>query len=230
MLLVAKPTAGLAEPQVDPGRWTSIASLPTSSSGSSRRQLLEAVECAACEASESWGADFPGRRLLEDASSTVTPGSLVLPTCYPANISCLATPASVFSRVPGLAGFDVVASGCTPVPAASHTVSLPAFTGLTNNTVYYLMLATEDRLVPAPNILSVPTMYAVKTVDLSAAKFACGFPTVTNITSSGFSVSAMVTKQAWAFFVVLPTSQVRLEWEPCVIWCRSRMSVCLVEA
>ncbi|GAB4820895.1 hypothetical protein N2152v2_007941 [Parachlorella kessleri] len=208
MLLVAKPTAGLAAPQVDAGKWTSIASLPTASSGNRRRQLRGAVECAACEASEAGEADFPGRRLLAGASGTTNPGSLVFPTCYPANISCLSTPASIFSRVPGLAGFDVVASGCTPVPAASQAVSLPAFTGLTNNTVYYLLLATEDRLVPSPNIQSAPEMYAVKTVDLSAAKFACGFPTVTNITSSGFAVSAMVTKQAWAFFVVLPTSQV----------------------
>lgn len=49
-----------------------------------------------------------------------------------------------------------------------------------------------------------------RTVDLSASRFGCGFPTVTNITSSGLAVSVMLTKPAWAFFVVLPTSQVRV--------------------
>ena len=46
-------------------------------------------------------------------------------------------------------------------------------------------------------------------MDASAARIACGFPTVTNITSTGFAISVMTTKPAWAFYVVMPTSQAR---------------------
>jgi hypothetical protein len=227
MVLTAKPSAAVGEPDVNPGNWTVLERLPSAG----RRRLLsllgstgstgpwQQLSSRGCSGEGSSGdvgglaglvasKDGPSRGLLEGSSSTPSPGSLVLPTCYPSNITCGSTPTSAFARVAGLSAFDVLGSGCTPAPAAGQVFSLPAVTSLQNNTLYYVLVATEDRLVPSPNIEKEPTIFAIRTVDLSAAKLACGFPTVTNITSSGFTISVMLTKQAWAFYVVLPTSQV----------------------
>lgn len=147
------------------------------------------------------------RRLL-DNSSAAAPGSLIAPTCYPANRSCALAPAAAFAGTPGLAvNFAVLASGCTRVPAAGQPLALPPFAGLQNNTLYHLLLVSEDVAVPQPHRLSPPAVFVVRTVDLAAPQLACGFPVATNITASGFSLSALLTKPgASVFYVVVPSA------------------------
>lgn len=176
---------------VAPGQWRQLDSL----SGSRRR--LAAVAAAAS-----------GRQLRQSPAAPPVPGSLVAPVCYPANQTCSLDPAAALSGVEGsLAGYDTVAAGCSPVPEAGQPTALPAFTGLRNNTLYVLLLSSEDRAVPRPNRLAPPAAYAVRTVDLSAPALACGFPAATNITATSLALSAMLTKPgASVFYVVQPVA------------------------
>lgn len=194
-LLAAKP--GAVEPAgtagVAPGQWARLDSLADSTGG--RRRLAAGQGLVA------------SRQLLEAGSAAVEPGSLVAPVCYPDNQTCTLAPAAVFSDAVAdlAASFEPVASGCLAVPAAGAPAALPAFTGLQNNTLHLLLLASEDRGVPQPARLQPPVALAVRTVDLSAPQLACGFPLATNITATGFALSAMLTKPgASVFFVVLP--------------------------
>lgn len=196
----AGSAAAGAEPAVAPGGWRRLDSLPTAGS---RRRLS-----AAADGSAGWSAQ-PQRHLLAgSAPAAVAPGTLVAPTCYPTNQTCALAPDAAFAGAAGLdAGYSVVASGCTPVPAAGRPLALPPFAGLQNNTVHYLLLATEDGSVPSPLRAAQPAVYAVRTVDLSAPRLACGFPLATNISASGFALSAMLTKPgASAAYVVLPAA------------------------
>lgn len=221
MLLAAKPGVELQEPAVEAGSWAALSGLP-GAGGSRRRRLFgdggELVLGGLAAGGDSSGSSSGsgslqrsgagGHRLLAAAAPAAGPGSLVAPTCYSANVTCQASPTAVFTRTPGLSAFNVVASGCTQGPPAGQTFALPPASGLQNNTLYYLLVATEGRQVPSPALQGPPAMYAVRTVDLSAARFGCGFPTVTNITASSLAVSVLLTKPAWAFWVVIPSSQV----------------------
>lgn len=155
-VLAAKPGAGVQEPDVAAGNWAALPALPRTGGGGGQRRLFGAEELSFGFASAPAAAS---RELLADA---VGPGALVLPTCYPANLSCQAAPAAVFARAPGLAAFNVVASGCAAVPAAGQAVSLPPSTGLQNNTLYYVLLAAEDSAVPTPNVQPQPAVFAVR--------------------------------------------------------------------
>ncbi|KAL4457403.1 hypothetical protein ABPG75_012268 [Micractinium tetrahymenae] len=189
------------------GSWSQVSGLlPVNGS----RRRLAGLELLAMAGSSSLGQQQQSvlqRRLL-DNSSAAAPGSLVAPTCYPANRSCALTPSAAFAGTPGLASnFAVLASGCVQVPSAGQPLALPPFAGLQNNSLYHLLLVTEDAAVPQSHRLSPPAVYAVRTVDLSAPQLACGFPVATNITSSGFALSAMLTKPgASVFYVVVPSA------------------------
>jgi hypothetical protein len=204
LLLAPKPGTSLppAAADVPPGSWALLGSLTT---GSSQRRLTSAGSTSAAALA---GALLPQRRQLLAEAAEAVPGSLVAPTCYPTNQTCSQAPVAAFAGVAGLAaGFTTVAAGCAPVPAAGQPLALPTFTGLANNSLYFLLVATEDRGVPTPLRAAPPAVFAVRTVDLSAPRFACGFPVATNITSSGFSLSAMLTKPgASVFYVLLPSS------------------------
>lgn len=193
MLLSAKPSASVIEPEISAGTWAALTNLPNAQG----RRLLQDAPTAATPSS---------RTTLQDAAPVA--GSLTLPTCHPTNVTCRNTLDSVFGSAPGLSAFDIISSGCMAAPAAGQQFKLPTILQLQNNTLYYMAVATEDQRVPDPLVQTKPDVYAVRTVDLSAPKFTCGFPTVTNITSSSMSISVMLTKPAWAFYVVLPTSQV----------------------
>ena len=201
LLVAPKPGTSLpvAAADVAPGSWALLDSLTT---GSSRRRLAGAGDDSRMAAPS--GALLP--QLLAKAAEAA-PGSLVAPTCYPSNQTCSLAPAAAFPGVAGLAaGFTTVAAGCASVPAAGQPVALPPFAGLANNSLYFLLVATEDRGVPTPLRAAPPALFAVRTVDLSAPRFACGFPLATNITSSGFSLAAMLTKPGTSvFYVVLPS-------------------------
>lgn len=211
LLVTPKPGAAVRDARVAPGQWRQLEELPDRGQ---RRRRLAGVDGAALGAVSSWpvGANIAARgqqRALLQESSAVAPGSLVAPTCYPANRTCSLAPADAFASLAAQlsASYDVVTSVCLPVPAAGQPLSLPAFSGLQNNTLFYLLLATEDRAVPQPLRLQPPAVYAVRTVDLSAPQLACGFPTATNITATGFLLSAMLTKPgASVFYVVLPAA------------------------
>lgn len=221
MLLAVKPGVELQEPAVEAGSWAALSGLP-GAGGSRRRRLFgdggELVLGGLAAGGDSGGSSSGsgslqrsgagGHRLLAAAAPAAGPGSLVAPTCYSANVTCQASPTAVFTRTPGLSAFNVVASGCTQGPPAGQTFALPPASGLQNNTLYYLLVATEGWQVPSPALQGPPTVYTVRTVDLSAARFGCGFPTVTNITASSLAVSVLLTKPAWAFWVVIPSSQV----------------------
>lgn len=203
MLAAANPGVEAAGAGTPAGGWSQVAGLLPANS--SRRRLV-GFESAAGSAPEQPLSAW--RRHLLDTPPAVAPGSLVAPTCYPANRSCALTPAAAFAGTPGLAGsFAVLASGCTQVPTAGQPLALLPFSGLQNNSLYHLLLVTEDAAVPQPHRLSPPAVFAVRTVDLSAPQLSCGFPVATNITASGFALSAMLTKPgASVFYVVVPTA------------------------
>lgn len=204
LLATAKPSAAgtTSEPDVAPGMWQRFSNMTAASGG--RRRLAAAGLPAGV------GGSLASRRqLLADAApAAFAPGSLVAPVCYPANQTCDLRPEAAFDSVDGLdAGFDGVASGCAVVPMAGRPVALPAFLGLQNNTLYYLLLASEDQGVPQPRRQTQPAVFAVRTVDLSAPLLACGFPLATNITATSFALSAMLTKPgASVQYVVLPAA------------------------
>lgn len=211
-LLKAKPgeEAAAAGGDVPPGSWSQLASLMAPDGGSANRRLLSSPGLGLGHAAGA--ARVPAGRQLAaaDNSSGIQPGSLVAPACYPANRSCsLAPPTEVFGGVAGWdSGFDVLASGCLPVPAAGRRLALPPFSGLQNDTLYHIVLATEDTAVPQPNRMQPPTAFAVRTVDLSAPRLACGFPMASNITPTGFALSALLTKPgASVRYVVLPAAE-----------------------
>ena len=195
-LVTAKAGPSAADPGIGPGDWREVQGL---GGGSSRRRLHTAPMPAV-------GAS--GRHLVA-STQAADHGYLVQPSCPIVNVTCSASASSVFGGVASLsASFDTVATGCVAVPAAGQSTTLPAFQGLQNNTLYYLLLSTEDQLVPTPNRMQLPTMYGIRTVDLAAPRIACGFPQATNISSSGFALSAYLTKPAQAvFYAVLPGEQ-----------------------
>jgi len=213
LLVTAKAGVSTSGADVAPGSWSQVGSL-VPSAGSRRRLTGNAVATlppsvlTGVETSSSGQPQHGLRQLLQDAISAVQPGTLVDPICYPTNRTCKLAPADAFSGTAGLAGnFDVVASGCVPMSAAGLLLAVPPFAGLQNNTLYHLLLASEDLGVPQPHHLAPPVMFAVRTVDLSAPKLACGFPAITNITSTSLALSAMLTKPgASVFFVVLPAA------------------------
>lgn len=203
-LLAAKPgvTVAAEADGIAAGSWAQMGSLLPGVD--SRRRLLGAAGGAA----RVFTPASPQLRALLAGDSPVPPGTLVAPTCYPMNRTCLLEAGAAFAGVDGLAGsFDVLASGCTEVPEAGRAVALPPFSGLQNDTLHYLLLSTEDTAVPQPNRLQPPAVFAVHTVDLSAPRLACGFPVAANITSTSFSLAAMLTKPgASVFVVVLPAA------------------------
>lgn len=211
-LLAAPKLGSSAGPAADvaPGQWAAVDSW---GEGGGRRRLLSGAAAGArgaawvtAAASAAWPST--GRHLLGN-SSAAAPGSLVVPVCYPANQTCGLTANKAFAGVQPLADgqWDVVASGCVPVPRAGAAQALPPFSGLQNNTLYYLLLGSEDQGVPQPNRAAPAAAYAVRTVDLSAPAVACGFPVATNITASGFALSALLTKPgASVWYVVLPAA------------------------
>jgi hypothetical protein len=209
-LLKAKPgeEAAVAGSDVPPGGWSQLASLVAPDGGSTLRRLLSSPGLGLRHASGA--ARVPAGRQLAaaDNSPGIQPGSLVAPACYPANRSCSLAPTDVFGDVDGWDSFDVLASGCLPVPAAGRRLALPPLGGLQNDTPYHLVLATEDTAVPQPNRMQPPAVFAVRTVDLSAPRLACGFPLASNITPTGFALSALLTKPgALVRYVVLPAAE-----------------------
>jgi hypothetical protein len=163
------------------------------------------------------GGRAGGRRLDQDGRGDggimPPPGSLLPRTCPLAARACGQTAAAAFA--PALAGlasvYSSVAAGCAPVPVAGQPLALPTFQGLQNDTTYFLLLSTESLQAGAPPPPPPPppttTVFAVRTVDLSPPRQACGFPAVTNISSRGFALSVMLTKPAAAFFVAVPGEQ-----------------------
>lgn len=210
LLAVAKPGTSTSGADVAHGSWSRVDGLAPTTSRRRRLAGLPAPSMGRAAASVALTSltlqHWQQRQLLQEQQAV--PGSLVAPTCYPANRTCTLAPTDAFRNVSGLAGsFDVVASGCMPVPAAGQTLVLPPFSGLQNNTLYHLLLATEDTAVPQAHLLATPAVFAVRTVDLSAPKLACGFPLATNISATGFLLSAMLTKPgASVFYVVLPAA------------------------
>ena len=207
--LLAAPKPGSTAPpaaDVAPGEWAAVGSWMEVGS---RRRLLSGAGAAVSSAA-AWSAAPASRQLLGNASSpAVAPGSLVTPVCYPANQTCGLTAAKAFAGVQPLADgqWDVFSSGCLPVPQAGATQALPSFSGLQNNTLYYLLLGSEDSGVPQPNRAAPVAAYAIRTIDLSAPAVACGFPLATNITATGFALSALLTKPgASVWYVVLPAA------------------------
>ncbi|PRW56113.1 hypothetical protein C2E21_5268 [Chlorella sorokiniana] len=210
-LLAAPKPGSTAAPAADvvPGKWAAVDSWVE---GGSRRRLLSGTTAGS---SAAWGAAPASRQLLgysqlaNSSTSAVSPGSLVAPVCYPANQTCSLTAAKAFAGVQPLTDgqWDVLASGCMPVTRAGAAQALPPFTGLQNNTLYYLLLGSEDSGVPLPNRAAPVAAYAIRTVDLSAPAVACGFPVATNITATSFALSALLTKPgASVWYVVLPAA------------------------
>lgn len=206
LLVAAKPGASAAANSADvaAGSWARLQSLVPDES-SSRRLLAAGSRAGTPASSHSGGSSAAARRRLLPADTAVQPGTIVDSSCSAANQTCTLAPAAVFSSIPELAStFDTVRSGCLVVPEAGKVVALPAFSGLQNNTVYFLLLATEESNVQEPAPRAPPAVFAVHTVDLSAPQLACGFPIAANITSSSFSLAAMLNKPgATAAYVVL---------------------------
>jgi hypothetical protein len=206
LLVAAKPGASAAanSTEVAAGSWARLQSLVPDES-SSRRLLAAGSRAGTPASSHSGGSSAAARRRLLPADTAVQPGTIVDSSCSAANQTCALAPAAVFSSIPELAStFDTVRSGCLVVPEAGKVVALPAFSGLQNNTVYFLLLATEESNVQQPTPRAPPAVFAVRTVDLSAPQLACGFPIAANITSSSFSLAAMLNKPgATAAYVVL---------------------------
>lgn len=197
-LLTAKPGTAVPDPGVAPGSWKAVAGL---AAGSTRRRLQQLHSAR--------GSRQAAARQLADAAANgslvLATGSLVAPACPPGP-ACAAAPSTALAGLGDLAGtYDTVASGCARVPAAGQALALNMFEGLQNNTVYWLLLATED---VAGHVGQAPTAWAVRTVDLSAPRFACGFPLASNITATSFALAVLLTKPAEAvFYVVLPAGQ-----------------------
>lgn len=207
--LLAAPKPSSSAPsaaEVAPGKWAAVDSWMEDGG---RRRLLSG-DGAAVSSAAAWSVAPASRQLLGNVSSpAVAPGSLVAPVCYPANQTCGLTAAKAFAGVQPLADgqWDVLSSGCLPVPQAGAAQALPPFSGLQNNTLYYLLLGSEDSGVPQPNRAAPVAAYAIRTVDLSAPAVACGFPLATNITATGFALSTLLTKPgASVWYVVLPSA------------------------
>lgn len=212
-VLQAEP--GISNTAVPPGSWIELPALPTA-----QRRRLQALQGGRVAG---WAH---GRGLAASSNPVLpaipAPGSLAAPVCPAGNSTC--STSNVFAGVTGISSFIRVAAGCTPLPAAGTPAALPPAAGLQNNTLYYVLLSTEDRALPAPNRLSPPAVYVVHTIDLSAPTLMCGFPAVTGITAGGFTVSAVLTKPGAASYVVLPSEQVRpacswrcsWHWLPCL--------------
>ena len=202
LVVAPKPGASTAADDLAAGTWQQVSSLAVPSPGGGRR-LLAADEAA----------PWPSRQMLQSpatpAASGISPGDLRAPQCFPTNQTCSLSAAAAFAGAPGLSGgaFSVVASGCLPVPVAGQALQLPPLASLENNSLYFVLLASEDRTVPQPHHLAPPALFAVRTVDLSAPQFACGFPLVTNISTTSLTLSVLLTKKgAWVRFVLLPSS------------------------
>ena len=199
MVLTAQPGAQLPDPGLEAGTWAAVAALPAPADRRRRRALQMQTGVAGSTTAH-------GRRLGEAAAQSA---ERVSPhTCPPAAAACSTPLATVFPEAVAGGAYRIVTSGCASAPYAGRPASLPGITGLQNGTVYYLLLASEGGGMAPAARMQPPAVYAVRTVDLSPPRFACGFPAVTNITSTGFAVSALLTKPAPVQFVVV-SSQVR---------------------
>lgn len=188
MLVTGLANASLPEPSIGPGGWQQVAALPTGGSGTEQ-----------------------GSGSSASNSTAFIPGQLVPDTCPPANATCAGQPAAAFDSIPGLASsFEMLGSGCAALRTAGQPLALPTFQGLSNNTLYYVLLSAHSELASTGNQSAPPlsAVYAVKTIDTSPPRMDCGFPLASNITSTSFALSAMLTKPAGAvFFVVLPADR-----------------------
>ncbi len=95
------------------------------------------------------------RRLQQDNSSAGAVGTACTlgPTCNSLNVSCKITPAAAITDAgTSLSGLNVLESGCLLLPEAGSNVSLPSTVAdLDMNSLFQLLVVTEDTLYPTPN-------------------------------------------------------------------------------
>ncbi len=95
------------------------------------------------------------RRLQQDNSSVGAVGTAgtLGPTCNSLNVSCKTTPAAAIANAgTSLSGLNVLGSGCLLLPHAGYNVSLPSIVAdLNMNSLFQLLVVTEDTLYPTPN-------------------------------------------------------------------------------
>jgi hypothetical protein len=95
--------------------------------------------------------------------------------------------------------------GTIDVSAASTDFN-SAIAGLTDNTNYDVFIVAEDLI---PNLQAAPVMIDVKTNlagDITAPIFSVGFPVISIVQPTGFTIKVSLDEAGTTYFVVLPSS------------------------
>ncbi len=95
--------------------------------------------------------------------------------------------------------------GIIDVSAASTDFN-SAITGLTDNTNYDVFIVAED---PIPNLQAAPVRIDVQTNlagDITAPVFSVGFPVISIVQPTGFTIKVSLDETGITYFVVLPSS------------------------
>ena len=99
--------------------------------------------------------DLTCRRLQQDNASVGAVGTACTlgPTCNSLNVSCKITATTAITDAgTSLSGLNVIQSGCLLVPDAGSNVSLPStLADLNMDSLFQLLVVTEDTLYPTPN-------------------------------------------------------------------------------
>ncbi|DBB14474.1 TPA: hypothetical protein ACH3X3_004761 [Trebouxia sp. C0006] len=175
--------------------------------GVSTRSSTGAVSGAAAALSQGWGGSVAHRRLQQDNSSAGAVGTACTlgPTCNSLNVSCKITPAAAITDAgTSLSGLNVLESGCLLLPEAGSNVSLPSTVAdLDMNSLFQLLVVTEDTLYPTPNRSPQTNIFLIRTVDHTPPAFTGGTPYVQNIQATAFDVVVQQNKTGRVYYVVV---------------------------
>ncbi|DBA74581.1 TPA: hypothetical protein ACH3X2_009453 [Trebouxia sp. C0005] len=156
---------------------------------------------------QDWQDSVIHRRLQQDNSSAGAVGTACTlgPTCNSLNVSCKITPAAAITNAgTSLAGLNVLGSGCLLLPDAGSNVSLPStVSDLNMDSLFQLLVVTEDTLYPTPNRSPQTNIFLIRTVDHTPPFFTGGTPYVQNIQATAFDVVVQQNKTGRVYYVVV---------------------------
>ncbi|KAL0035306.1 hypothetical protein WJX77_000193 [Trebouxia sp. C0004] len=174
-------------------------------SGGSTGSGTGAVSGAAL--SQDWQDSVTRRRLQQDNSSAGAVGTACTlgPTCNSLNVSCKISPtAAITNAGTSLSGLNVLGYGCLLLPDAGSNVSLPSTVAdLNMNSLFQLLVVTEDTLYPTPNRSPQTNIFLIRTVDHTPPTFTGGTPYVQNIQATAFDVVVQQNKTGRVYYVVV---------------------------
>ncbi|GMH36388.1 hypothetical protein BSKO_04256 [Bryopsis sp. KO-2023] len=95
-----------------------------------------------------------------------------------------------------------IANGCVEVPRLSKTTTIYLNNTLSNDTVYKVMVITEDTWMPIPNRSLFPFEFLVRTADKRAPSFIKATPLVANVSYTTFDVLLSLNEEGLVFYAV----------------------------